>query len=79
MDTNVGSIDQKLRTAGGAILGVLSIATLVGTVPLPSILSPVLGLISLVMIATATMGMCPIYSVLGVSSRSRSSTGHTER
>ena len=79
MDTNVGSTDQKLRIAGGAIFGSLSIATLAGMVPLPSILSPVLGVISLIMIATATVGLCPIYSVLGVSSRSRDSPSHTER
>lgn len=78
VDSNISSTDQKLRVAGGAAAGALSIAVL-GGAPFPPILSPVLGVIALIMIATATVGTCPIYSALGVSSRSRSSLGSTEK
>lgn len=78
VDNNVGSIDQKLRTAGGAAIGILSVAVLGGAVPLPSVLSPVLGFVSLVMIVIATVGTCPAYSALGVSSHPRRSPGYTE-
>ncbi len=74
MNRNVGSVDQALRTAAGAVAGTASIAILAGLVSLPAVLSPVLGVITLVMFATATVGTCPIYSVLGVDSCSRNST-----
>lgn len=78
MSSNISSTDQKLRVAGGAVTGALSVAVL-GGAPLPPVLSPVLGVIALIMIATATVGTCPIYSALGVSSRSRGSLGSTEK
>ena len=43
MDQNVGSMDKKLRTLVGAAAGVVSLAVLAGAAPLPTILSPVLG------------------------------------
>lgn len=79
MNSNIGSTDQKLRVAGGAVAGTLSVAILGGVAPLSSVLSPVLGIIALIMIATATVGTCPIYSALGVSSRSRGSPGYSKR
>jgi hypothetical protein len=74
MDRNVGSVDQVLRTAVGAVAGVASIAILVQAVSLPTILSPVLGLVAFVMLTTAAMGTCPIYSLFGIDSCSRNST-----
>lgn len=74
MDQNVGSADQKLRTAAGAVTGALSIATLAGAISLPSVLSPVLGIVAIVMLATAALGTCPVYSILGVDSCPRSSS-----
>jgi hypothetical protein len=78
MNRNISSTDQKLRVAGGAVAGALSVVVL-GVAPLPPVLSPVLGVIALIMIATATVGTCPIYSALGVSSRSRDSLGSTTK
>jgi len=66
MDQNVGSMDGRVRTAVGAVLGVASIATLLGTLSLPALAAPVLGVVSLVMLGTAAFGTCPIYSLLGV-------------
>ena len=71
MKQNVGSVDQTLRTAAGAVAGAASIATLAGMLSLPAIISPVLGVVALIMLTTATIGTCPVYSVLGVDSCSR--------
>ncbi len=58
MKTNVGSIDRILRI----VLGLALIAlTLTGTIG-------VWGWIGVVPIATAAMGFCPLYTVLGFSS-----------
>lgn len=73
MSKNVGSLDQKVRTAAGAVAGTISIGTLMGAVALPTVLSPVLGIVAIIMLATAVMGTCPIYSMLGIDSCPRSS------
>jgi hypothetical protein len=73
MNRNVGSVDQTLRTAVGAVTGGVSIAILTGTLSLPAVLAPVLGVIAIMMLATASMGTCPVYSVLGIDSCPRDS------
>jgi hypothetical protein len=58
MKTNVGGIDRIARI----VLGLALIAlTLTGTIG-------VWGWIGIVPIATAAMGFCPLYTVLGFSS-----------
>jgi Protein of unknown function (DUF2892). len=74
MNRNVGSVDQAVRTVVGAVAGATSLAVLAQMTPLPAVLSPVLGVVALVMLATATVGTCPVYSVLGVDSCSRDAT-----
>lgn len=74
MNKNVGSGDQLFRTVAGATAGTVSIATLAGVVSLPAVLSPVLGLAAIMMLTTAAVGTCPVYSLLGVDSCSRSSS-----
>lgn len=74
MNNNVGSVDQTLRTAAGAVTGVASIAILAGVGSLPTVLSPVLGVVAVMMLVTAAVGTCPVYSMLGVDSCSRSSS-----
>ena len=66
MNQNVGATDRNVRTVVGAVAGAVSIATLAGAVPLPALAAPVLGLVALVMLATAAMNTCPVYSLLGV-------------
>jgi hypothetical protein len=73
MNQNVGSTDGVLRTAVGAVAGAVSIAVLAGALSLPTVLSPVLGVIAVVMLTTAAVGTCPVYSVFGVDSCSRGS------
>lgn len=74
MEQNVGSTDGTLRTVTGAIAGTASLAILAGTISLPTVLSPVLGVVAIMMLVTATVGTCPIYSLFGVDSCSRSSS-----
>jgi hypothetical protein len=74
MNRNVGSTDKTLRTAVGAVSGAVSIAILAEIVSLPILLSPVLGVLAIMMLATAAVGTCPIYRVLGVDSCSRDAT-----
>lgn len=74
MNKNVGSVDQQFRTGIGAVAGAVSIGVLAGAVPLPTVLSPVLGIVAIVMLATATVGTCPIYSMFGIDSCSRDSS-----
>ena len=66
MDRNVGSMDRKLRTALGAVSGSVSLATLAGALGVPAVVSPVLGVVALVLLGTAVTGTCGLYSVLGV-------------
>ncbi len=73
MEKNVGSVDQVLRTTVGAVSGAASLAILAELVSLPTVLSPVLGVVALMMLATAAVGTCPIYSAFGIDSCPRSS------
>lgn len=67
MSQNVGATDRQLRTVLGALFGIGSLAILAGVVSLPTILSPVLGVVALMMLGTAATGTCGVYSLLGVS------------
>lgn len=74
MEQNVGGTDKKLRTATGAVAGLGSLAILAGTLGLPTVLSPVLGVVAIMMLVTATVGTCPIYSLFGIDSCPRNSS-----
>lgn len=67
METNVGATDRRVRTAIGAIVGLVSLGILGGVVPLPMVASPVLGIIAIMALGTAATGTCGLYSVIGVS------------
>ncbi|TKX81595.1 DUF2892 domain-containing protein [Halorubrum sp. SD626R] len=75
MNQNVGATDKRVRTALGAVLGVASLATLAGAVPLPALAAPVLGVASLLMLGTAAAGTCALYSLLGVDTCPASAGG----
>ena len=59
MKTNVGSVDKIVRVAVG--IGLLSLFFIVEDN------MRFLGLIGIVPIATALMGWCPLYNVIGVN------------
>lgn len=64
MDKTVGLKDAKVRTVIGALTGTISIISLIAG-SLPVVLSPLLGLISIIMLVTAYTGLCPAYSLVG--------------
>jgi hypothetical protein len=73
MAQNVGATDRQVRTVLGAVTGAASLAVLGNVVSLPSILSPVLGVVALIMLGTAATGTCGLYSLLGVDTCSMKS------
>ncbi|WP_254840939.1 YgaP family membrane protein [Natronomonas marina] len=66
METNVGSVDQAVRTVLGALTGIVSLGILTGQIGLPTVVAPVLGVVSIIALFTAATSSCAIYSVLGV-------------
>ncbi|WP_181693062.1 DUF2892 domain-containing protein [Natronomonas sp. LN261] len=75
MNKNVGSTDRLIRTLVGAISGLVSLAILAGVVSLPTIVSPVLGVVAVMMLGTALTGTCALYSILGLDTCPRSAGG----
>lgn len=66
MERNVGATDRSVRTAAGAIAGIVSLATLAGVVALPALAAPVLGVIAIILLGTAATGFCGLYAALGM-------------
>jgi len=66
MDQNVGSTDKTARILFGALAGLVSLGILASAVPLPTILAPVLGIASVILLATGFTGFCGLYGLLGV-------------
>lgn len=73
MENNIGELDKYARIAVGAVSGLLSIAILIDVLPeslsLPEIASPILGVVGIVLLATAFTGKCGVYSALGIDTR----------
>lgn len=73
MEENVGEYDKIARIAVGAILGLISLAIVAGVtddyVQIPEIASPVLGIISIALLATGFMGKCYLYNLLGLNTK----------
>lgn len=65
MEVNVGLMDQKVRIAAGAILGLISLGILGSYVPGPEIVSPILGVLSIILLVTGYFRKCFIYQALG--------------
>jgi tetrahydromethanopterin S-methyltransferase subunit C len=66
MTQNVGATDGTIRIGLGAIAGLVSLAILAGSLSLPALASPVLGLVAVILLGTGVTGVCPLYSVLGM-------------
>lgn len=67
MEENVGGLDQQLRIAVGAVLGLASLAILgnfTGNYNVPMWLSPVLGVLALVLLGTGLTCKCKINAML---------------
>jgi len=74
MAQNVGVTDKRVRTALGAILGTVSLATLAGAISLPGIVAFVAGVAAVMMLGTAATGTCGLYALLGVDTCSISTS-----
>lgn len=67
MKQNVGPTDRKVRLVAGAALGITSLGILLDLLPLPSVASPALGVVALILLATGASGTCGLYSLVGVN------------
>jgi len=72
MKHNIGAVDRTTRILIGAITGIVSLLTLTNVVSLPAVVSPVFGVIALVMLGTSVMGSCPLYTLFGINTCSAS-------
>jgi hypothetical protein len=63
MKKNMGAADRTIR-----ILIAIAIAVAYFTGMIGGALAIVLGIIAMVFVLTSLVGMCPIYSLLGISS-----------
>lgn len=61
LNQNVGTLDRIARLGLSAVLGVVFLAGFVATP-----LSWLVGVLSVIMLATGALGFCPIYRVVGV-------------
>lgn len=60
MKLNMGNIDRVIRVLLGLAIGILGI-----------VFKSWLGLIGLVLLATAAIGFCPLYLPFGISTRKK--------
>lgn len=58
---NEGSVDRDLRIVFAVILTIIAVFYLQG------LLSVIVGLLAFVLFATAAVGFCPIYKLIGVN------------
>lgn len=66
MEKNVGQMDSIVRVVFGGFLGLVSLLILGGIVGGPAILSPIFGLVAVILLVTGLSGSCGLYSLLGV-------------
>lgn len=71
MEYNVGKSDRLVRIGAGVLLLALGVAILAGLLETASIAGLAAAVVGLVLLATGTMRMCPIYRILGVDTCSR--------
>ena len=66
--TNEGSLDRGARLAAGLILLALALTTLSGIAQIGA------ALVGLIMLATGASGLCPLYTLFGISTCPRQPT-----
>jgi hypothetical protein len=71
MEHNVGVSDRFVRIGGGILLLALGVVILAGLFEAAPIAGLAAAVVGLVLLATGTMRMCPIYRILGVDTCSR--------
>jgi hypothetical protein len=63
---NIGIVDRIVRIAFAVAVAVLALTHL-----LTGVAAIVLGIVALVLLVTAVVGVCPLYLLLGLSSKRR--------
>ncbi|HUL44848.1 MAG TPA: DUF2892 domain-containing protein [Bacteroidota bacterium] len=66
MSKNVGKVDKVVRFAAVAGIAVLYFS---GTISGST--AALLGLVAIVLLVTAIVGVCPLYGICGITSKSR--------
>ncbi len=66
MSKNMGTLDRGLRIFVAILIGALWMTGQIG-----GLLAIVLGVVALVFVATSFVGSCPLYGVMGVTTRER--------
>lgn len=66
MKKNVGTIDKAIRVAIALVIGVL-----IYTKVLTGTLAIVLGIVSIIFVATSLFGFCAFYTLFGISTCKR--------
>ncbi len=69
MKVNIGKTDRLIRVIAGLILVVLFFVLEGG--------ARYIGLLGVVLLATSALNFCPIYAILGMSTRGRSETSRS--
>lgn len=69
MSANVGSIDRLLRLIVGAALIMLPLINFMG-LGASTVGTYVMVAVGAILVLTGVMGMCPIYRVLGIATKS---------
>jgi len=64
MKINMGSLDRVIRTVLAVIIGILYL-----TGQITGIALTVLGIIALIFLLTSSVGYCPMYQLLNISTR----------
>lgn len=62
MKTNMGMIDRILRTILAVVVGVLFLGG-----EITGLAAAVLGIFAIIFLVTSSIGYCPVYKMLGVS------------
>ncbi|WP_435311918.1 YgaP family membrane protein [Primorskyibacter sedentarius] len=59
----MGQTDRKIRAVAGVVLLLLALTTFAG------VWAWIVGIVAVVLLATAALGTCPPYSLLGISTK----------
>ncbi len=70
MQVNIGSVDRVVRISFSVVIGILYFANVLsGTFAL------LLGVGAIIFLATGSAGMCPLYSLCGISTKQSKNGG----
>lgn len=64
MNNNIGDADRIIRTALGGLSGIMALFGLFYA-EIPTVIAPLFGLISIILIVTAYVKFCGLYKIIG--------------